>query len=38
MRAMNGSARPTVTSSAICVISIIETTMITAPAGPEGRD
>jgi hypothetical protein len=38
MRAMNGSVRPTMTSSAIFVISITETTMITAPAGPEGRD
>jgi hypothetical protein len=38
MRAMNGSARPTMTSSAIFVISITETTMITVPAGPEGRD
>jgi hypothetical protein len=38
MRAMNGSVRPTMTSSAIFVISITETTMITVPAGPEGRD
>jgi len=38
MRVMNGSAPPTKTSSAIFVISITETTMITAPAGPEGRD
>jgi len=38
MRIMSGSVRPTMTSSAIVVISITETTMITAPAGPEGRD
>jgi hypothetical protein len=38
MRAMNGSGCPTMTSSATCVISITETTMITAPAGPGGRD
>jgi hypothetical protein len=38
MRAMSGTARSTTTSSAICVISITETTMITVPAGPEGRD
>ena len=38
MRAMNGSVRPTMTSSVVFVISITETTMITAPAGPEGRD
>ena len=38
MRAMSGFARPTMTSSAIFVISITETTTITVPAGPEGRD
>ena len=38
MRAMSGSVRPTMTSSTIFVISITETTKITAPAGPEGRD
>jgi hypothetical protein len=38
MRAMSGTVRSTTTSSAICVISITETTMITVPAGPEGRD
>jgi hypothetical protein len=38
MRAMSGSAYLTKTSSAIFVISITETTMITAPAGPGGRD
>jgi hypothetical protein len=38
MRAMSGSVRPTMTSSAIFVISITETTTITVPAGPEGRD
>jgi hypothetical protein len=38
MPAMSGFTRPTMTSSAICVISITETTMITVPAGPEGRD
>jgi hypothetical protein len=38
MRAMSGSVRPTMTSSAICVISITETTTITVPAGPEGCD
>jgi hypothetical protein len=38
MRAMIGSACLTVTSSAIFVISMTETTMITLPAGPEGRD
>jgi hypothetical protein len=38
MPAMSGSLRPTMTSSAIVVISITETTMITVPAGPEGRD
>jgi hypothetical protein len=38
MRAMSGTMRPTKTSSAIFVISITETTMITVPAGPEGRD
>jgi hypothetical protein len=38
MRAMSGFACPTMTSSAIFVISITETTMITVPAGPEGRD
>jgi hypothetical protein len=38
MRAMSESARPTMTSSAIVVISITETTTITVPAGPEGRD
>ena len=35
MRAMDGSARPTKTSSAIFVISITGTTKITVPAGPE---
>jgi hypothetical protein len=35
---MNGPVRPTMTSSAKCVISITETTMITVPAGPGGRD
>jgi hypothetical protein len=38
MRAMSGFARPTMTSSTIVVISITETTMITVPAGPGGRD
>jgi hypothetical protein len=38
MRIMSGSVRTTMTSSAIFVISITETTTITAPAGPEGRD
>ena len=38
MRAMSGTVRPTKTSSVIVVISITETTMITMPAGPEGRD
>jgi len=38
MRAMDGSLRPAMTSSAIFVISITETTMITVPAGPGGRD
>ena len=38
MRVMSGTVRPTMTSSAICVISITETTMITVPAGPGGRD
>jgi hypothetical protein len=38
MRAMSGSACLTVTSSMIGVISIIETTMITVPAGPGGLD
>jgi hypothetical protein len=38
MRAMSGSACLTKTSSAIVVISITETTMITVPAGPGGRD
>jgi hypothetical protein len=38
MRAMYGSVRPTMTSSVVFVISITETTMITVPAGPEGRD
>jgi hypothetical protein len=38
MRGRSGTVRPTMTSSAIVVISITETTMITAPAGPEGRD
>ncbi len=38
MRAMSDNARLTMTSSAILVISITETTMITLPAGPEGRD
>ncbi len=38
MRAMSDFARPTMTSSAIVVISITETTTITVPAGPEGRD
>jgi hypothetical protein len=38
MRAMSGTVRPTMTSSAIVVISITETTTITVPAGPEGRD
>jgi hypothetical protein len=38
MRAMSETAPPTMTSSAIVVISIIETTTITVPAGPEGRD
>ena len=38
MRAMIGFAPPTMTSSTIFVISITETTTITVPAGPEGRD
>jgi hypothetical protein len=38
MRAMSGFARTTVTSTTIIVISITETTTITVPAGPEGRD
>ena len=38
MRAMSGSACLTMTSSAIFVISITETTMITVPAGLGGRD
>jgi hypothetical protein len=38
MRVMSGSACLTMTSSTIVVISITETTMITVPAGPEGRD
>jgi hypothetical protein len=38
MRAMSGFARPIMTSSAIFVISITETTTITVPAGPGGRD
>ncbi len=38
MRAMSGFARPTMTSSAIFVISITETTTITVPAGPGERD
>ena len=38
MRAMSGFARLTMTSSTIVVISITETTTITVPAGPEGRD
>jgi hypothetical protein len=38
MRAMSGSACLTMTSSRIGVISITETTMITVPAGPGGRD
>jgi hypothetical protein len=38
MRAMSGLARPTMTSSTIVGISITETTMITVPAGPDGRD
>ena len=38
MRAMDGPVRPTMTGCAISVISITETTMITVPAGPEGRD
>jgi hypothetical protein len=38
MRTMSGFARPIMTSSAIFVISITETTTITVPAGPGGRD
>ena len=38
MRVMSDNVRPTMTSSTIFVISITETTMITVPAGPEGRD
>jgi hypothetical protein len=38
MRVMIERVRPTMTSSTIFVISITETTKITVPAGPEGRD
>ena len=38
MRPMSDLVRRTMTSSAIGVISITETTTITVPAGPEGRD
>jgi hypothetical protein len=38
MRSMSDSGRTTMTSGAICVISITETTTITVPAGPEARD
>jgi len=38
MRAMSDAVRPTMTSSAIFVISMTETTKITVPAGPEGCD
>jgi hypothetical protein len=38
MRVMSDSVRPTMTSSTVFVISITETTKITVPAGPEGRD
>jgi hypothetical protein len=38
MRLMSDRVRPTMTSSAIFVISITGTTKITVPAGPEGRD
>jgi hypothetical protein len=38
MRAMSDVVRRAMTSSMILVISIIETTKITVPAGPEARD
>jgi hypothetical protein len=38
MRVMIDAVRTTMTSSTIFVISITETTKITVPAGPGGRD
>jgi len=38
MRPMSGTLRPTMTSSMIFVISTIEITKGTLPAGPDGRD
>ncbi len=38
MRGMSDNARLTMTGGTITVISITETTTITLPAGPEGRD
>jgi hypothetical protein len=38
MRAMSDGTRHSMTSGTIFVISTIEITKITLPAGPEGRD